>query len=161
MMVSLNKEIQYATNKGKEIYDERRAALELDSFNLLYVALTRAAEQLYIITEKKLLKSGLEDFNYYSGIGFAIFSSNMKRELGFGGQYILDLNKKLKESLETTFQKLGILKIVLESQKLWYSLFCSIGDKMNIPAMAIIVIENNITYPTFSFFIFYLVKDCE
>ena len=31
-------------------------------------------------------------FNYYSGIGFAIFSSNMKRELGFGGQYVLNSN---------------------------------------------------------------------
>ena len=55
--------------------------------------------------------------------------------------------------------KKGILETTF--QKLWYSLFCSIGVKMNIPAMAIIVIENNITYPTFSFFIFYLVKDCE
>ena len=33
-------------------------------------------------------------FNYYSGIGFAIFSSNVKRELGFGGEYILNLNGK-------------------------------------------------------------------
>ena len=31
-------------------------------------------------------------FNYYSGIGFAIFSSNIKRELGFGGEYILEFN---------------------------------------------------------------------
>ena len=31
-------------------------------------------------------------FNYYSGIGFAIFSSNVKRELGFGGEYIIELN---------------------------------------------------------------------
>ena len=33
-------------------------------------------------------------FNYYTGIGFAIFSSNVKRELGFGGEYIVELNGK-------------------------------------------------------------------
>ena len=95
MMVSLNKEIQYATNKGKEIYDERRAALELDSFNLLYVALTRAAEQLYIITEKKLLKSGLEDFNYYSGIFISFLKENNLWDEGKNEYIFGAVNKKV------------------------------------------------------------------
>ena len=34
MMVSLNKEIQYINDQGKEIYDQWRTSLELDSFNL-------------------------------------------------------------------------------------------------------------------------------
>tara|TARA_B100000686_G_scaffold327034_1_gene385517 strand:+ start:15659 stop:16804 length:1146 start_codon:yes stop_codon:yes gene_type:complete len=33
-------------------------------------------------------------FNYYSGIGFAIFSENIKRELCFGGQYTINANNK-------------------------------------------------------------------
>ena len=33
-------------------------------------------------------------FSYYSGIGFAIFSENIKRELCFGGQYTINTNNK-------------------------------------------------------------------
>ena len=76
MLVPLNKEIQHINTQGQEIYDQWRAALELDNFNLLYVALTRAAEKLYIITEKKFLKSGLEDLNYFSGIFISFLKEN-------------------------------------------------------------------------------------
>ena len=48
----------------------------LDNINVLYVALTRASEKLYIITKKKLLRSGLEDFNYYSGIFISFLKDN-------------------------------------------------------------------------------------
>lgn len=67
MMVSLSKEVQYISKEGEANYLQRREELELDSFNLLYVALTRAMEQLYVITEKKLTK-GVEKKNYYSGV---------------------------------------------------------------------------------------------
>ncbi|MCF6351015.1 MAG: UvrD-helicase domain-containing protein [Flavobacteriaceae bacterium] len=36
---------------GENLYNKQREELELDNFNLLYVALTRAKEQLYIISE--------------------------------------------------------------------------------------------------------------
>ena len=68
LMVSLNKELQYVSEKGNVLYTKRREELELDNFNLLYVALTRPIEQLHIITEKRLNKSGREDIKYYSGI---------------------------------------------------------------------------------------------
>ncbi len=70
-MVSFKKEMQHATY-GRQIFEKRRKELELDNFNLLYVALTRAVEQLYIITEKKLGKDGHENLNYFSGI-FILF----------------------------------------------------------------------------------------
>lgn len=66
-LVDYNKNIGYINNRGAEIYQEQREALELDNFNLLYVALTRAVEQLHIITEKKIGKTG-ENTNFYSGI---------------------------------------------------------------------------------------------
>ena len=87
IMVSLTKEIQYVNKNGKELYDNRRAALELDSFNLLYVALTRAAEQLYVITEKKLNKEGIEDLKYYSGI-FISFLKESKLWIEDKDEYI-------------------------------------------------------------------------
>ncbi|NQW35586.1 MAG: UvrD-helicase domain-containing protein [Flavobacteriales bacterium] len=36
---------------GQQIYSRKKEALELDNINLLYVGLTRAVEQLYIVTE--------------------------------------------------------------------------------------------------------------
>jgi ATP-dependent exoDNAse (exonuclease V) beta subunit len=42
--------------------------LELDAFNLLYVALTRAIKALYIITERDLSSDGSHKEHYYSGL---------------------------------------------------------------------------------------------
>ncbi|MFZ2283705.1 MAG: UvrD-helicase domain-containing protein [Lutibacter sp.] len=45
--------LNYIGEQGKQLFDQRREELELDNFNLLYVTLTRAVEQLYVITEDK------------------------------------------------------------------------------------------------------------
>ncbi|NVK51814.1 MAG: UvrD-helicase domain-containing protein [Flavobacteriaceae bacterium] len=52
LLVSSHKSIRFIGNQGENIYQQQREELELDNFNLLYVALTRAVEQLYVITEK-------------------------------------------------------------------------------------------------------------
>lgn len=44
---------------GTHIFDEQRKEKELDSFNLLYVCMTRAVEQLYVISEIKSTKTGI------------------------------------------------------------------------------------------------------
>ena len=49
-------------------------------------------------------------FNYYSGIGFAIFSSNVKRELGFGGEYIIELNGKKETGMGLSILFDGLLR---------------------------------------------------
>lgn len=67
LLIDYSKSLSYVNEKGIQIYEEQREELELDNFNLLYVALTRAVEQLYVITEKRITKSG-ENTNYYSGI---------------------------------------------------------------------------------------------
>tara|TARA_Y100001970_G_scaffold291021_1_gene426735 strand:+ start:7154 stop:8356 length:1203 start_codon:yes stop_codon:yes gene_type:complete len=49
-------------------------------------------------------------FNYYSGIGFAIFSSNIKRELGFGGEYNIELNGKKETGMGLSILFDGLLR---------------------------------------------------
>ena len=49
-------------------------------------------------------------FNYYTGIGFAIFSSNVKRELGFGGEYIVELNGKKETGMGLSILFDGLLR---------------------------------------------------
>ena len=68
LLVPFGKDLGYVSEEGLQLYEEQRKELELDNFNLLYVALTRAVEQLYIITEKKISSKGIENTNHYSGI---------------------------------------------------------------------------------------------
>ncbi|OSY89057.1 DNA helicase UvrD [Tenacibaculum holothuriorum] len=67
MLLPFNKDIALINKTGSTLYEKQREELELDNFNLLYVALTRPVEQLHIITEYKLTKTG-ENTNFYSGI---------------------------------------------------------------------------------------------
>ncbi|SDS37759.1 ATP-dependent exoDNAse (exonuclease V) beta subunit (contains helicase and exonuclease domains) [Polaribacter sp. KT25b] len=68
LLVDYNKSLSYVNNTGLEIYNQQREELELDNFNLLYVVLTRAVEQLYVITEKKISSKGEENTDFYSGV---------------------------------------------------------------------------------------------
>ena len=68
LLVDYKKDLSLINARGLEIYNQQREELELDNFNLLYVSLTRAVEQLHVITEKKISAKGAENVNYYSGI---------------------------------------------------------------------------------------------
>jgi ATP-dependent exoDNAse (exonuclease V) beta subunit len=68
LLIAANKSIKYAGKSGEDIYNFQREELELDSFNLLYVALTRSVEQLYVITEKTISPKGDVNSKYTSGV---------------------------------------------------------------------------------------------
>ncbi len=53
LLINYNKSLEQTGSVGAKIYQAKRDELELDNFNLLYVTLTRAIEQLYVISEKK------------------------------------------------------------------------------------------------------------
>ena len=59
LLINYNKSLEFTGVTGEELYKAHRNELELDSFNLLYVALTRAVEQLYIILETKKVNENL------------------------------------------------------------------------------------------------------
>ncbi len=52
MLINFNKNVEAFGEAGKSIYNTRRNTLELDNFNLLYVTLTRAETQLFILSNK-------------------------------------------------------------------------------------------------------------
>ena len=66
LLVDFKKDLQLISNRGTAIYKQQREELELDNFNLLYVALTRAVEQLHIITGDKLPKKEKENPTVFS-----------------------------------------------------------------------------------------------
>ena len=53
LLINYNKSLEQTGDLGSALYQAKRDELELDNFNLLYVTLTRAIEQLYIISEEK------------------------------------------------------------------------------------------------------------
>ncbi len=67
VFIDYNKNISEYGSFAQKIIQERQAQLELDTFNLLYVVLTRAREQLYIISKYELSKKGDSNPNKFSG----------------------------------------------------------------------------------------------
>ncbi len=53
VLVDASSGIKKTGQHGTDIFTKQRREKELDSFNLLYVCLTRAVEQLYVLSEKK------------------------------------------------------------------------------------------------------------
>ncbi len=65
ILVSSSSKIENSGDYGKILFKEQQEELELDNFNLLYVTLTRAKEQLYIISENKKAKDKLKLYSHF------------------------------------------------------------------------------------------------
>ena len=68
--VLLNKkqEVVYYSELAANLYGEEQYKLELDAFNVLYVALTRSITALYIISKKDINAKEEHKLAYYSGL---------------------------------------------------------------------------------------------
>ncbi len=58
-LIDIKKEVQEYGEKAQQLFDDKKEEELLDNINVLYVALTRAEEQLYIISYKNISKTGL------------------------------------------------------------------------------------------------------
>ena len=63
-IINLNADIKEINSK---IYQQHKDLVEIDNLNILYVTLTRAKEELYILANEKLTRKGGENLNYFSG----------------------------------------------------------------------------------------------
>ena len=134
-LISCSKEITYTGERGTKLFDQRQEELALDNFNLLYVALTRAVEQLYIITDVQLESSGVAKKNYFSGL-FVDFLQNNEEYMrwdvadvtySFGERERLELEKSVEEKSHAELQEEFIsnswenheIKIVSNASMLW------------------------------------------
>lgn len=68
VLITKKQEVSHYSPVAKALFNEEQHKLELDAFNVLYVALTRAINALFIITKKDLTKSGDHKPNFYSGL---------------------------------------------------------------------------------------------
>lgn len=68
LFLNMNKDLEEVGDLGATIYNNYRSELELDTINLLYVVMTRAIEQLYVISELDLDSKQNEKPSLYSGL---------------------------------------------------------------------------------------------
>ena len=68
LLLNYNKDVEHFGDIGNQIYNTHQSQLELDNINLLYVVLTRAVEQLYIISKKDINSKGEVNTNTYAGL---------------------------------------------------------------------------------------------
>ncbi|MEJ1221355.1 UvrD-helicase domain-containing protein [Sediminicola sp. 1XM1-17] len=68
LLVNKKQEVISYGEHANQLYEEEQHKLELDAFNVLYVALTRSIQALYVLTKKDLKSNGEHKTDHYSGL---------------------------------------------------------------------------------------------
>ena len=68
ILINLNKDVEAYNKTGSDLYTNHQFELELDNINLLYVTLTRAIEQLYVVGKRDISPKGVVKLRSYSGL---------------------------------------------------------------------------------------------
>ena len=81
-LLNYNKDFEAFGAEGASIYKDHQSKLELDNINLLYVAFTRAVEQLYVVGNASVSKKSPEKLKTYSELLISYLKSSGKWEDG-------------------------------------------------------------------------------
>lgn len=100
-LININKELKETDEK---LYNEYKTKLEIDNINLLYVVLTRAKNELYIISDKNFDKDGNEKTNLFSGIFISYLKKHgiwnkSKNKYEIGSKYKFHNKKKKSKNI--------------------------------------------------------------
>lgn len=76
VLVNEKNEVENYGDTAAALYHDEVHKMELDAFNVLYVALTRAEKALYVISEKDLTKAGEHKTDRYSGLFIDFLKKN-------------------------------------------------------------------------------------
>ncbi|NNK10464.1 MAG: ATP-dependent helicase, partial [Flavobacteriaceae bacterium] len=68
ILVRKKKDMTLYNQESEILYEEERHKMELDAFNILYVALTRGVQGVFIVSEMDLNKKGEGKSTHYSGL---------------------------------------------------------------------------------------------
>ncbi|MGB5555862.1 MAG: 3'-5' exonuclease, partial [Flavobacteriaceae bacterium] len=130
LLLNKKKEVVEYGELAEQLFDNEQHKLELDAFNILYVALTRAVKALYVITEFDVTKNGEHKTDYYSGLFIHYIKSTGKWQENrftytFGDLQNFDGNKVESQHEAIPYQysyKDGPnFKILAKSAMLWDS----------------------------------------
>jgi ATP-dependent exoDNAse (exonuclease V) beta subunit len=138
-LININKDLE---NIDKELYDSYRRKLEIDNINLLYVVLTRAQNELFIISKKDQDRNGNEKINLFSGIfisylkNIGIWDESKNKYLIGSEQEFSDEKQKVNNIFQKEFSFNSRLKrnIITNDKnvKSWLNKFDDTLEKGNI-----------------------------
>lgn len=130
LYTNYNTKLSEISLQGKEIVEKRQSQLQLDNYNLLYVALTRAVKELHIISKLETTSKGEIKENFFSSsfINFlkakGIWHQD-QLEYSFGKSDVVQ-NSKKKKNTQTLILKnqsnhlqRRTIKISTTSSQLW------------------------------------------
>jgi ATP-dependent exoDNAse (exonuclease V) beta subunit len=129
LLLNFNKDFEFFGDIGNSIYKTHQMNLELDNINLLYVALTRAQNELHIICSNSCNKKGEENLKKYSGMFINYLKKNDLWDANietfeFGQKIKKDIStKKLNTSIIDEFiinpKEVHDINIDAKSAKIW------------------------------------------
>ena len=98
LLLNFNKDFEFFGDIGNSIYKTHQMNLELDNINLLYVALTRAQNELHIICSNSCNKKGEENLKKYSGMFINYLKKN---DLWNANIETFEFGQKIKKDIST------------------------------------------------------------
>lgn len=101
-LLNFNKDFEFFGEQGQHIFENHKAEQELDNINLLYVALTRPVEQLYIISKNDSALKEDAKSKKYSGLLINYLEHN---NLWSDSELTYSFGDSKKTSKETTSLK--------------------------------------------------------
>lgn len=119
LLLNYSKEVEQFGDLGRELAQQHQAQLELDSINLLYVVLTRAAEQLYVISKKDFNAKGVLNEKTFAGMFISFLQQQGQwQDTQLNYSYgTLNENDKIGEKEEVT-QVLQFISVPKEDHNL-------------------------------------------
>ncbi len=129
-LLNYNKDFENFGHEGLRIFNKHQSELELDNLNLLYVALTRAAEQLYIISKKDITSKGVVNAKKYSGLFISYLQqkslwNDTQLTYSFGNSIktsepsIISIDMVIQKEFISTAKEDHNIKVVTKSGFLW------------------------------------------
>jgi ATP-dependent exoDNAse (exonuclease V) beta subunit len=158
-LLNYNKDFEHFGEEGQQIYGKHQSELELDNINLLYVTLTRAVEQLHIISKKDVSSKGEVNLKKYSGL-FINYLQHLDlwndSELTYSFGNSKRTTKSSEPSKETSVQQEFIstakedhnIKVVTKSGFLWDTNQKAAIEKGNLihDIMSQIYVKNDVDF---------------
>jgi ATP-dependent exoDNAse (exonuclease V) beta subunit len=129
LLLDYSKSVEEFGERGSAIYHRHQSQLELDNINLLYVVLTRAVEQLYIISKKDINAKGEVSKKTYSGMFISFLQEQdlwTDHQLDYNfGQLKLNVNSTEEQSTAIPLEFISVpkedhnLSIITKAGLLW------------------------------------------
>ncbi|WP_299121542.1 UvrD-helicase domain-containing protein [uncultured Winogradskyella sp.] len=119
LLLNYGKDIEHFGDVGSDLYQKHQSKLELDNINLLYVVLTRAIDQLYVISKKDISNKGLVNEKTYAGLLIS-FLQQQGKWLDNQLRYSFGVQKTYKHILkaEEYLEPLNLISVPKEDHNL-------------------------------------------